>query len=144
MGPGPLGGVWELPLGFTGQGVRAPLRVRPPGKWRGALNCTDAGWPRLKVMVTNADVSQTAMTLAQLGITQINLKTDAIEIRFADGSVITGQSTFVRNGVVQTAGAVTLVTEADGKRSCRRSVGDHDLCDEGCGWELGHKSPTDE
>lgn len=92
MGPGPLGGAWELPLGFTGEGVRAALRVRHPNKWRGAPNSTDAGWARLKEMVTNADGSQTAMTLAQLGITQINLKTDATEIGFVDGSVTTGKS----------------------------------------------------
>ncbi len=116
MGPGPLGGVWDLPLGFTGEGVRAPLRARFVGNWGGALNSTAADWAKFKEMVTNAAGTQTAMTLVQLGIAQINLKTDATEIGFVDGSVITGQSTFVKNGLVQTAGAVTLVTEADGHK----------------------------
>lgn len=47
-----------------------------------------------KVMVTNADGSQTGKTMTQLGITETTLKTDAMLISFADGSQITEQTKF--------------------------------------------------
>ena len=53
---------------------------------------------KFKVTVTDADGSQTAKTLAQLGITEITLKTDATLITFAEGSQITGQTTVVMDG----------------------------------------------
>lgn len=69
-----------------------------------------------KVLVTNADGSTTTQTLAQLGITEIGLKPDVTMITLPDGSQITGQSTFVMNGVTHTAGNVTLATDAQGYR----------------------------
>lgn len=92
MGPDPLDGVRELPLDLPGQGVSASLRARFFSNWGVALNSADAGWAKFKVMVTSADGSQTAMTLAQLGITQVNLQTDAIEIRLMDGYKILGNA----------------------------------------------------
>lgn len=75
------------------------------------LNAQDFDFGTFKVMVTDADGGQTAMKLGQLGFRQINLKADATEIRFEGGSLISRQSSFVKNGVVQTAGVVTLETE---------------------------------
>lgn len=51
------------------------------------------------MLATGADGSQTTKPLTQLGITEINLRTDATLPPFADGSQITGQTTFVRGGV---------------------------------------------
>ena len=69
-----------------------------------------------KVMVTGANGALTAMTLAELGITQINLTEDTTHIEMPDGSVITGQGTFVMGGVEHTLANTTLATEADGSR----------------------------
>ena len=69
-----------------------------------------------KVMKTNADGSLSAVTLASLGITQINLTEDTTHIELPDGSVITGQGTFVMGGVEHTLANTTLATEADGSR----------------------------
>ena len=64
----------------------------------------------------NADGSQTAKTFAQLNITEINLRTDATLITFADGAQITGLTMVTMGGVVKTAAAVTLVAEAEGHK----------------------------
>jgi hypothetical protein len=69
-----------------------------------------------KVMKTNPDGSLTAVTLASLNITQINLTEDTTHIEMPDGSVITGQGTFVMSGVTRTLANTTLATEADGSR----------------------------
>ncbi len=53
------------------------------------------------VLVKKADGSTEAKTLTQLGITEITLKTDATLITFADGSQITGQTTFTMGGVAR-------------------------------------------
>jgi hypothetical protein len=82
----------------------------------GKLTAADTGYGGFKVLVTNADGTTTAQTLAQLGITEINLLPDTTKITLPDGSEITGQSTFVLSGVTRTAGDVTLVSEAQGYR----------------------------
>ena len=100
----------------TAKDDMAALRSRFDSNNDGKLNASDAEFAKFKVMVTNADGAQTAKTLAQLNITEINLRTDATLISFADGSQITGQTTFTMGGVVKTAAAVTLVSEADGHK----------------------------
>ncbi|TAG24526.1 MAG: hypothetical protein EAZ40_06220, partial [Rhodobacterales bacterium] len=83
----------------------------------GKLTAADADFAKFKVMVTNADGSTTAMTLAALGITEINLTADATNIVLPDGSVITGQTIFTRsNGTTGTVANTTLVREVDGHR----------------------------
>jgi trimeric autotransporter adhesin len=68
-----------------------------------------------KVMVTNADGSQTAKTLAQLGITSINLKADLTDVKYADGSEVTGQTTFTRSdGSTGTVANTVLAADAQG------------------------------
>ena len=54
----------------------------------GKLTAADQGFAQFKVMVTNADGSQTARTLAELGITEISLIGDATHITLPDGTVI--------------------------------------------------------
>ena len=67
----------------------AALRSRFDTNGDGKL--TGAELNGFKVMVTGANGALTAMTLAELGITQINLTEDTTHIEMPDGSVITGQ-----------------------------------------------------
>ena len=62
----------------------------------GVLDASDAEFANFKVLVTNADGSTTAMTLAQLNITSINLTADATHIELPDGSM-TGETIFIPN-----------------------------------------------
>jgi hypothetical protein len=83
----------------------------------GKLTATEPAFARFKLMVTNADGSMTARTLAELGIREISLLGDAKHITLPDGSVITGQSTFLRaNGTTGTVADTMLAAEADGHR----------------------------
>ncbi|MEP0520985.1 MAG: hypothetical protein ABJO09_14155 [Hyphomicrobiales bacterium] len=50
------------------------------------LNASDADWALFKVLVTNADGTTTLKTLAQLGITEIDLISNNQEIILEDGS----------------------------------------------------------
>jgi hypothetical protein len=83
----------------------------------GKLSAADAEFAKFKVMVTNADGSTTVMTLAALGITEINLTANTVNIELPDGSVITGQTTFMRtNGTTGTVANTTLTADAAGYR----------------------------
>jgi trimeric autotransporter adhesin len=65
--------------------------------------------------VTNADGSTSVVTLAQAGITSINLKADLTDVHYADGSEINGQTTFTRsNGTTGTVANTVLATETQG------------------------------
>ena len=94
----------------------AALRSQFDSNKDGKLTSADAGWGQFKVMVTNANGSQTASTLTARGITEIDLTPNATHIELPDGSVITGQSTFVIGGVTRTVANTTLVSEANGYR----------------------------
>jgi hypothetical protein len=89
----------------------------------GKLTSADAQWGSFKVMVTNPDGTVTAKTLAELGITAIDLRADATRIELPDGSVITGQSSFIRNGIARTAADTTLAMSAEGHRVVRVVTG---------------------
>lgn len=83
----------------------------------GKLTAADAGWGSFKVLVTNGDGTTEAKTLAQLGITEINLLGDTTRIELPDGSVIAGKSTFTRsNGTTGTVGDMILAMDAQGHR----------------------------
>ena len=73
------------------------------------LTSLDAAFASFKVMVTNADGTQSAQTLTQLGISEINLRPDTTHIALDDGSAITGQTTFVMNGATQTAALLIFI-----------------------------------
>ena len=80
----------------------------------GKLISADAAFARFKVLVTNADGPATVRTLAQLGITEINLTEDATRIELADGSVIEGQTTYKKSdGTTGTVARTALMAEAD-------------------------------
>ncbi|MES0207312.1 beta strand repeat-containing protein [Mesorhizobium australicum] len=81
----------------------------------GVFNALDAKWSQFKVMVTNADGTTTVETLAQAGITSINLTGDATNIQYADGSAITGETTFTKSdGTTGTVAATSLAYDASG------------------------------
>ncbi|MDU6239613.1 MAG: hypothetical protein E6614_11710, partial [Bradyrhizobium sp.] len=81
----------------------------------GKLDAGDAGWDKFKVLVTNADGTTTLETLGQLGITAINLTSDTKTQTLADGSVISGQTTFTRaDGSTGTAADVSFAYDANG------------------------------
>jgi len=83
----------------------------------GKLTSADSAFANFKILVTNADGSTTTKTLAQLGITEINLTEDATRIVLPDGSVIEGQTTFKKsNGTTGTVASTSLVAETDGHR----------------------------
>ena len=67
----------------------------------GALDSGDADFSKFFVMVTNASGTQTAYSLAQLGITSINLTANATNISLPDGSSIQGGPTSRRCAVVK-------------------------------------------
>lgn len=83
----------------------------------GKLTAADAGFAQFRVLVTNADGTKTSRTLAELGITEINLTEDATRIVLPDGSVIEGQTTFTKSdGSTGTVASTGLVAEAEGYR----------------------------
>jgi Ca2+-binding RTX toxin-like protein len=82
----------------------------------GKLTAADAAFLLFKVMVTNADGTQTAKTLAELGITEINLNAAVALVTLPDGSQITGTSTFTMNGQTRTLVDTILMAEAMGYR----------------------------
>ena len=98
----------------------------------GKFDASDAKWFNFKVMVTNADGTQTALTMAQAGITSINLKADNTNVQYSDGSAITGQTSFTRtNGGTGTVGSASLAYDTAGhavkivKRMRRRAANDN-------------------
>ncbi|MEM5585972.1 hypothetical protein WNZ15_26230, partial [Roseibium sp. AS2] len=77
----------------------------------GVLNAGDADFGKFKVIVTLPDGSTTSKTLAELGITEIDLTADASNIELSDGSVITGKTTFTRSdGTTGTVGDMLLAS----------------------------------
>nr|WP_162093067.1 AIDA repeat-containing protein [Bradyrhizobium sp. ORS 278] len=81
----------------------------------GALNAGDANFSKFYVMVTNADGTQTARSLASLGITSINLVEDATQVALPDGSSIDGQTSYTTSGGTSgTVATVTFATSANG------------------------------
>jgi trimeric autotransporter adhesin len=63
----------------------------------------------------NSDGSQTAKTLTELCITSINLKADLTDVKYADGSEVTGQTTFTRSdGSTGTVANTVLAADAQG------------------------------
>lgn len=81
----------------------------------GVLSSADADWSLFKVLVTRPDGSTELKTLAELGITAINLISNAQEVNFADGSKISGTATYTKSdGSTGTVGDVSLASDANG------------------------------
>ena len=75
----------------------------------GVLNASDAGWSSFRILVTNADGTTTLETLAQAGVTSINLTPNAVSQTLPDGSSINGETTFTKtDGTTGTAAAVSF------------------------------------
>ena len=75
----------------------------------GTLNASDASWNNFRILVTNANGTTTLETLAQAGVTSINLTANAYEKALPGGSSINGETSFTRsNGTSGTAATVTL------------------------------------
>ncbi|WP_298355284.1 DUF4214 domain-containing protein [Rhodoblastus sp.] len=102
----------------------------------GVLNSSDANWSNFRILVTNANGTTTLETLAQAGVTSINLTTNAYRQALPDGSSINGETTFTRtNGTTGTAAALnfandggaynvqqTVTTNADGSTTVQNSA----------------------
>jgi hypothetical protein len=81
----------------------------------GKLDSGDQKFSQFKLVVTNANGTQTVQTLAQAGIASIDLKENNYNQTFIDGSSIDGQTIFTRtNGTTGVAATVTLVSEDAG------------------------------
>ena len=75
----------------------------------GVLDAGDAQWSGFRILVTNADGTQTLETLAEAGVTSINLNASAYRQVLPDGSSIGGETTFTRtDGTTGTAATVTF------------------------------------
>jgi len=82
----------------------------------GALDAGDADFNDFFVMVTNPDGTETAYSLAQLGITSISLTPDATNVDLPDGSSIDGVSSYTTSGgTTGSAATVTLAFDPDGQ-----------------------------
>ena len=81
----------------------------------GSLDSGDANFNNFFVMVTNADGSETEYSLAQLGITSINLNANTTNITLPDGSSISGETTYTTSsGSTGTAATVTFAYGPNG------------------------------
>jgi hypothetical protein len=81
----------------------------------GMLDAGDTDWSLFKIMVTNADGTTTLETMAQLGITSINLMPNTTSIGEPDGSQITGETTYTTSGgTTGTAADVSFVYDPNG------------------------------
>ena len=81
----------------------------------GKLDAGDADFADFKLMVTNADGTQTVETLAQAGITSIDLSANNVHQSLSDGSSIDGETTYTTtSGTTGTAATVTFAYDSHG------------------------------
>ncbi len=81
----------------------------------GSLDSGDADFSDFFVMETNAIGTQTAVSLASLGIASINLTANNVNEALPDGSSIDGETTFTyANGTTGTAATVTFAYDPQG------------------------------
>jgi trimeric autotransporter adhesin len=81
----------------------------------GKLSAGDADWSLFKVLVTNADGTTTLKTMAELGITSIDLISNNQEVVLSDGSKILGTSSYTKSdGTTGTAADAELVYDENG------------------------------
>ena len=91
----------------------------------GQLDAGDTGFADFKLMVTNADGTQSVETLAQAGVSSIDLTLNSVTRTFSDGSMLDGETTFTRaDGSTGTVASVTYAAawraaEGQGSRSVR-------------------------
>ena len=81
----------------------------------GKLDAGDADFSDFKLMVTNADGTQSVETLAQAGITSIDLSANNVSQELSDGSSIDGETTYTKtDGSTGTAATVTFAADPNG------------------------------
>jgi len=81
----------------------------------GKLDAGDSKFADFKVMVTESDGTHQLESLSQLGITSIDLTSNKQAITLADGSSISGETTYTRaDGTTGTAADATLAYEGRG------------------------------
>ncbi len=124
MGPHPLHDLSVRNTSGTGSDDdKGALRAAFDTNGDGRLTGAEARFGLFRVLVTNADGSTTAQTLTALGITEIDLRPDTKQTELPDGSVITGQTTFVMGGTTRTSANGALMAEGLGAaRRCGRWV----------------------
>ncbi|MBL4626494.1 MAG: hypothetical protein JKY00_00365 [Roseicyclus sp.] len=89
----------------------------------GKLTAADDDFASFKVMVTQADGSLVAKTLAELNIVSIDLTGNATQIELPYGSGITSMTTFTyANGDIGAVGSLTLQSESQGHDGCCQEV----------------------
>ena len=86
----------------------------------GVLNASDSSWNNFRILVTNADGTQTLETLAQAGVTSINLNANSYKQAFTDGSSIDGETTFTKSDGT-TGTAATVLRFRPVRRPCARA-----------------------
>ncbi|KYG21651.1 hypothetical protein SE92_16435 [Bradyrhizobium sp. AT1] len=102
---------WDPTAATDMQALRDVFDTNHDGK----LDSSDTNFSAFKVLVTNADGTTTLKTLAELGIASINLTTDNYQNVLADGSTISGRTTYTRtDGSTGTAADVSLAYDANG------------------------------
>ncbi|WP_342724633.1 calcium-binding protein [Bradyrhizobium sp. B097] len=81
----------------------------------GKLDAGDAGFADFKLMVTNADGTQSVISLADAGITSIDLSANNVHQQLSDGSSIDGETTYTTtSGATGTAATVTFAYDSQG------------------------------
>lgn len=112
---------WDPTANSDLEAIRAIFDSNGDGK----LTAADLAFAKFKLLVTNADGSMTVKTLAELGITEIDLRGDTTNITLPDGSVITGQTTFTKSdGTTGTVADTVLVAEANGHKVVQQATVD--------------------
>jgi hypothetical protein len=80
----------------------------------GVLDASAASWSSFRILVTNADGTTTLETLAQAGVTSIDLQANAYRQSMPDGSSIDGETSFTRgDGTTGAAAAVSFAASGD-------------------------------
>ena len=81
----------------------------------GRLTSADQDWSLFKVLVTEANGTRTLKTLAQLGITGLDLITNNQEVVYSDGSKVLGTAAYTKtDGSTGLLGDATLKFDIDG------------------------------
>ncbi|HEY8577188.1 MAG TPA: calcium-binding protein [Devosia sp.] len=81
----------------------------------GRLTAADQDWSLFKVLVTEANGTRTLKTLAQLGITGLDLVTNNQEVVYSDGSKLLGTAQYTKSdGTTGLLGDATLKFDIDG------------------------------
>ncbi|WP_413711654.1 DUF4214 domain-containing protein [Rhizobium sp. Rhizsp82] len=102
---------WDPTAQTDMQAIRAVFDSNHNGK----LDAGDANFSKFKVLVTKDDGTKELKTLTELGITSINLISNNQTIVQADGSKISGSTTFTRtDGTTGKAGDAEFAFDDDG------------------------------